>query len=205
MKKEIALIWMSAGNSYFNEENIGKLLNFADKNFEKILLLSPTKPAEHTFRALGYKENKLKRKAKLNANLLMNRAKRKLKKIKNKKKFLLVDWEKNIENNSEYKKKYKEIANLYLKNKKFRIDARKTTEKVIGKLIKIKDKEKLIDEAILYLIEELSFILASLKIYNAKKIVYLYHTDWEIYKNLISGKYDGIKKENLGFKLTRIN
>ena len=42
--KELALIWMSAGNSYFSEERIEKLLKFADKNFEKIIVLSPDKP-----------------------------------------------------------------------------------------------------------------------------------------------------------------
>ncbi len=52
--KELALIWMSAGNSYFTKERIEKLIKFANKNFEKIVIISPNKPAEHNFRALGY-------------------------------------------------------------------------------------------------------------------------------------------------------
>ena len=102
MNRELALIWMSAGNSYFDKKTIGKLLKFADKNFPKIIILSPDKPAEHTFKALGYQDNKAKRKAKLNANLLINRAKRELQKIKNKDKFSFINWENDVLGNSEY-------------------------------------------------------------------------------------------------------
>ena len=89
MKKEFALIWMSAGNSYFSEERIGKLLNFADKNFQRIVILSPDKPAEHTFKAFGYLENKARRKAKLKSNLLINRAKRELEKLREREREIL--------------------------------------------------------------------------------------------------------------------
>lgn len=205
MVKEIALIWMSAGNSYFNEKTIGKLLKFADEKFQRIIILSPDKPAEHTFRALDYPNNKARRKAKLNANLLINRARRELKKLKNHNKFSFVDWEKDIIDNSEYKKKYKDVTKLYKKNPKFRTDARNTTKKVIGnRFNEIKNMKKATDEAVLYLIEELSFVLASPLIYDVEKISYLYHQHWEIYEDLINGKYDGKKRKNFSFILTGI-
>lgn len=203
---EIALIWMSAGNSYFNEKTIGKLLRFADKNFNRVIILSPDKPAEHTFKALGYPINKAKRKAKLNANLLINRAKRELEEIKNKDKFSFVDWESDITKNLEYKARYKEIIALYKDNSRFREDARETTKKVIEeKANEFLDIEKSIDESVLYLLEEISFILSCPLIYRAKKIIYLYHQPWEIYENLIAGKYDGKKRSKFSFVLTNIN
>lgn len=205
MTREIAVIWMSAGNSYFTEENIGKLLNFADKRFEKIIILSPDKPAEHTFRALGYLESKAQKKARLNSNLLKNRAERALKKIKDQEKFSFIDWENDIVNNSEYKKKYKEIISLYGGNSKFRKDARETTKKVIENKFSIDTNvEKVIDAAVLYLIEELSFILACPSIYGFEKVVYLYHQNWKIYENLIAGNYDNKKREKFSFLLTGI-
>ena len=76
MKKELSIIWMSSGNSYFNKERIQKLLRYARKKFEKIIILSPDKPAEHNFRSLGYDETKLKRKARQNSNRLLNKAKK---------------------------------------------------------------------------------------------------------------------------------
>jgi len=203
---EIALIWMSAGNSYFNEETIGKLLKFADKRFSKIIVLSPDKPAEHTFKALGYPENKARRKAKLNANLLINRAKRELEKIKNKDKFLFVDWESNVAKNLEYKTRYKEIIALYKANATFRQDARETTKKIIEeKASEILDIEKSIDESVLYLLEEISFVLSCPAIYRVSKVTYLYHQQWKIYENFIAGKYDGKKRSNFSFVLTGID
>mgnify|MGYP001573208774 CR=1 FL=1 len=203
--RELALIWMSAGNSYFNEKNIGQLLQFADKNFQRIIVLSPDEPAEHTFRSLGYSENKTKRKAKLNSNLLINRAKRELQKIKGKYKFSFVDWGKEVVNNPEYKKTYQEVISLYENNKNFREDARETTKKVInGKFHENIEVEKAIEEAVLYLIEELSFVLSCHLIYKVDNIIYLYHQNWEIYQNLIAGKYDQQKRENMFFVLTGV-
>ena len=205
MGKEIALIWMSAGNSYFDEQTIGKLLKFADKKFQRIILISPDKPAEHTFKALGYADNKARRKANLNAKLLKNRAERELKKLKNQDKFSFVDWENEIINHPEYKKRYKEVTTLYNNNSTFREDARETTKRVIdNKLQNVVDLKKAIDEAVLYLIEELSFVLSCPLIYGVQKVNYLYHQNWEIYENLIAGKYDGKKREDFLFVLTGI-
>ncbi|MDP3741777.1 MAG: tRNA-dependent cyclodipeptide synthase [Candidatus Micrarchaeota archaeon] len=202
---EIALIWMSAGNSYFDKETIEKLLNYADEKFQKIIIISPNKPAEHTFKALGYPENKAKQKAKLNANLLKNRAEKELEKIGHRNKFSFANWETGILTSPEYNAKYKEITTIYETNPKFKNDARNTTQNVIkDKTNKITDVEKAIDQAVLYLMEELAFVLASPVIYNVQKVTYLYHRPWKIYENLISGKYDGKKKENLSFRLTNL-
>ncbi len=61
-KPKLAIIWMSSGNSYFTDENIFTLIKFADANYSKIVVLSPNKSAEHNFRAVGYAENKVKKK-----------------------------------------------------------------------------------------------------------------------------------------------
>lgn len=205
MKREIALIWMSAGNSYFDEKTIGKLLKFADKKFQRIIIMSPDKPAEHTFKALGYPDNKARRKAKLNANLLINRAKRELQKLKEKDKFQFVDWEGEVVNNQDYLKKYNEILSLYKNNANFREDARETTKKVIDdKFNEVIEMETAIDEAVFYLIEELSFVLSCPLIYNVDNVSYLYHQNWEIYEDFIKGKYDGKKRDNFFFVLTGI-
>ncbi len=205
MVKELALIWMSAGNSYFDEKTINKLLKFADKRFSRVIILSPDKPAEHTFKSLGYPDNKARRKAKLNANLLINRAKRELQKIRGKNKFSFVDWESDVIGKPEYKRRYKEVMLLYKNNLSFREDARETTKKVIAdKFNEVIEMEKAIDEAVFYLLDELSFVLSCLSIYGVEKIIYLYHQHWEIYENFIKGKYDDKKRDNFTFLLTGI-
>ncbi len=93
----------------------------------------------------------------------------------------------------EYLSKLNEVDNLYKKNVKFRKAVRETTLEVVSDKMK-EDMDDSIDEACLYLIEELSFVLASPKIYGSKSAKYLYHKNWKIFEDLIEGKFD--KKRN---------
>lgn len=203
-----AIVWMSAGNSYFKEEVIMKLLEFASEKFLKVIVMAPDEPAEHTFKALGLYSEHFKRKARLNANLLQNRARRVIGNLINKgikTDFKVVEWTDEIIPNPEYQGMLKSMRNLYYNNEVFRNDARETTKEVIlNKLSKNADLEKAIDEAVIYLLEELAFVLASPRIYNAPKMTYLYHHDWLIYKNLITGRYDKQHRPELAFMLTQI-
>lgn len=205
MKKDLALIWMSVGNSYFSEEKVQKLIEFSERNFEKIIVMSPNIPAEHTFRALGYKENEAKKRARDDSNLLINRAKRKIELLKDKDKFEIWEWKRDVSANEFYKDKYKEIYKLYKTNMEFKIDARNTTKKVLeSKYRKPENIEDAIDEAVFYLIEELAFVISLPERYN-KNIVYLYHSKWPIFEKLINGDYDNKKRERLSFRLTEID
>ena len=84
--------------------------------------------------------------------------------------------------------------------RRFREDARNTTKRSIDG----KNPEKNIDEAVLYLLEELSFVLSCHLIYGAEKTAYLYHKNWEIYEKIIAGEYDGKMRENFRLVLTGI-
>jgi len=53
----------------------------------------------------------------------------------------------------------------------------------------------------IYQIKELAFVIASPKIFKAKKVTYIYHRNWEVYEKLIEGFYDGKTREDLGFNL----
>lgn len=199
---ELAIVWMSAGNSYFTESRVSKLLTLASR-FEKVIIVSPSMPAEHTFLALGYSPSEAKRKATLNANLLKNRAKKILATFKDKSKFSFVDWKEHIK--SEHYLQYRqEIEDLYANNPGFRTDARTTTKKVIEGKAQSQDVEPAINEAVKYLLDEFAFILSCPAIYQVRQVVYLYHRPWEIYEHFIAGKYDGKKQEELQFQLTRI-
>lgn len=206
-KRGCSLVWMSAGNSYFSEENIRELILFAKDNFSTVIVASPDMPAEHTYRALGYDESKSKRKARLSANLLKNRAERIIKTIEQEKKpglLILVDWKNDVELNEEYKKAYEKIYKLYLENSEFRYDARLTTSSVlIQKARYLLNLEKSIDEGVFYLLKELAFIVALPSLFNLSDVAYLYHKSWRIYEKFVSGYYDNLIKKNLGFLLVK--
>ena len=207
MQHKFGLIWMSAGNSYFTEAIVLELLKFASKSFQEIIIMAPDEPAEHTFLALGYDEKKAKKKARLNANLLQNRAKRAvdiLIKEKIKTPFHVVEWTEEITPNKKYQEMLVRIKELYNNNIHFHKDARETTMKVIdSKLKNGMDKEKATDEAVNYLLKELSFILASPEIYNASHVTYMYHHKWSIFQKLIAGEYDNKPRTNLSFLLSK--
>ena len=122
--------------------------------------------------------------------------------LKNNVKFSFPDWDA-IVRLSEYKKSYQEIRQLYEGNKTFKNDARTITRKVLlVKFKDVKDIERAVDEAVLYLLEELAFVFTLPMICN-EKVTYLYHQPWPIYEKIISGKYDGKKRRN-AFMLTGI-
>jgi len=206
MKRGYGLIWMSAGNSYFKEEIILKLLRFGSKNFNEIIILSPDEPAEHTYLALGYEEKNAKRKAKLNSNLLKNRAKRAieiLKKEGNKTNFKIIEWTNEINKQKNYQEELIKIQKLYNSNISFQKDTKEITKKVMENK-SITNQNINIDEGVKYLIKELAFVIVTPIIYNTHHVTYIYHNEWTIFQKLIDGEYDGKQRNNLSFMLSNI-
>ncbi len=203
-KEELGLIWMSAGNPYFTEQIISHLINFALQKFSKVIIMAPDEPAEHTFLALGYSEKEAKKKARLNANLLQNRARRVVETLpqRTKERLKIVEWIEEIMPLEAYHEAYDQIFFLYENNPPFQQDAKETTKKVL--LSKSKGGslgEEAINEGVKYLLKELAFVVASPRIYKVKNVTYIYHKEWPIYRKFIEGKYDGVPKRSLSFLL----
>jgi tRNA-dependent cyclodipeptide synthase len=199
-----ALVWMSAGNSYFKENVIKRILNFTGANFNNVLVMAPDEPAEHTFRALGYTGNDIKKKARINAKLLQNRARRIVTSYNQtfRSKFHVVEWIDEIMSNNVYRESLKEITKLFNSNLEFRKDALSTTKKVLdGKTSERTMMPNASEEGVNYLLKELAFVVASPVMFKSKKVTYVYHHEWPIFQKLITGEYDGIRRENCGFLL----
>ena len=191
-----AIIWMSAGNSHFSQQVIDELLTLASTSFSKIIVMAPDQPAEHTFRALGYEGNEVRKKARLNANLLQNRARRAIAKLGDR--FTVVEWMDDVANDKEYLARYEQILKLYEHNDAFRTDARETTSKVLISKSKEVLSDKTLDEGVKYLLKELAIVGASPKMYDTVSIAYVYHHRWPIYEKFVDGTYDRKMKKELG-------
>lgn len=193
---------MSAGNSYFTEGRIENLIGFALNKFDEVLVMAPDEPAEHTYRALGYEDNKAKRKARLNASLLQNRARRVIESLDEdqKNKIKVVDWIDEVLPNKLYQGELEHISELYRCDKSFSRNALQATKEVLDKKSD-NVKEESYSEAVFYLLKEIAFIIASKDIYNATSINYIYHKPWGIYQKLIEGEYDSKKMEEYNFVL----
>ena len=150
-----------------------------------------------------------KKKARLNAKLLQNRARRV---VANKlqqgceTELKVVEWVKEILPNKTYQDSYEHIKKLFETNERFHRDAREATRLVLsGKLKPEIDAEVAIDEAVHYLLKELAFVLVSPKLFKASKVAYIYHKNWPIFENLINGVYNEDVRENLGFVIINDN
>ncbi len=191
-EKGLALVWMSVGNSYFKKDSIKKIVDFVSSNFEKVKFLIPFHPAIYTYQALGYDEKKAITKARLGSNRLTNHILRAID-GSGSKNMDVVNWDKEIVDNKNYKKQLEFIRNLYKKNSDFFQNANETTKSVL----KAKTKNNLILEknigiGVNYLLEELAFVLASPDIFSVSKTAYIYHKKWPIFEKLVNGEYDSI-------------
>jgi cyclo(L-tyrosyl-L-tyrosyl) synthase len=196
------VIGMSPGNSYFKDENVYHLLKTAVEQFGRVGVFIADIPAISTYVALGYPENRARRdKAIPQSNALKNRVLKAMAELGYSGDVVRIfDWEKEIENNKEYEKKYGELSTFYNNNEKFRNSADATTRVVLeGSKHKISDMKKAISIAVHYLISEFSFMEFLPSYLGVEKVVYVYHKKWEVYEDYIAGKFDCIPKPHLAF------
>lgn len=198
------IIGMSPGNSYFKDEEIKYLLKTSVERYGRVAVMIADVPAISTYIALGYPENRARRdKALPQGNLLKNRTERAMVQLGyTKDQVRVIDWEKEIETNEDYKKSYSNIRALYEHNDDFRHEAEETTKGVItGSKRDIKDIDSATKIAVHYLLSEFAFLDFAPKFFNVEKVSYIYHKNWFVYENYIAGKYDGIPKHYIDFLL----
>ena len=118
-----------------------------------------------------------------------------------------------MESCHEYDKALADIKDLYEANDEFRADIRKSTEAALRCLRNGREKGSCnkehettdagavdLNEGVLYLLKELSFLVAVPSIYkNCKEFVAVYHRPWPVLEKYFNGCYDGIEKPSLGF------
>ncbi|PIN75324.1 hypothetical protein COV18_03995 [Candidatus Woesearchaeota archaeon CG10_big_fil_rev_8_21_14_0_10_37_12] len=198
-----AIIWMSVGNSYFKRETITQLIKFASTNFSKVFVLMPDKPAVHTYKAIGYSQNKAEKKARLTGNNLKNHALHAIQTTKTNNTYI-IDWQTEISTKNIYQQELKKIHDLYETNALFRQKVRRTTCEVLeGKLKPDVTLTAAINEGTHYLLSEIAFLSASPKILKINSTIYIYHKKWEIYEQFIKGTFTGLPRNNLGFLVVK--
>ncbi len=201
--KGTALVGMSPGNGYFKKEAIHELIDFASNLFSRTIIFIPDRPAEHNYKAIGESHQKAERLARLKGNTLRNHTNNSIQNILSNqpnKNIKLLDWKQDIECNNSYIQQFEILYELYKNNNLFYQDTRDTSLQVIKSGIKENiDIEKALDEAVLFLIKELAFLLVSPDLFQVESFTYIYHKNWPVFENLIAGKYDGIVRKNIGY------
>ncbi len=198
------IIGMSPGNSYFKDEEVEYLLKTIVGRFGRVAIMIADVPAISTYIALGYPENRARRdKAIPQGKALKNRVVRIMAKLGYTDEMVRIfDWGQEIESNSDYKKSYQQISELFENNEKFRETACSTTRAVLEASQRtFADIESATITAVHYLLSELAFLEFVPHYLKTSKIIYIYHKNWEIFENYIAGTYDGIVRPYLDFLL----
>ncbi|HLC48814.1 MAG TPA: tRNA-dependent cyclodipeptide synthase [Candidatus Andersenbacteria bacterium] len=201
---EYHIIGMSPGNSYFKDEEILYLLKTTIDRFGKVAILIADIPAISTYIALGYPENRARRdKAIPKGNALKNRVRKIMAKLGYSEDIVrIIDWEHEVENNSEYQKSYQNVLELYKQNRAFHSAADTTTYLVLESSKKdFDDIELATGIAVHYLLSEFAFLEFAPSFLEATKVIYVYHKNWQVYEDYIAGKFDHVVRPNLGFLL----
>ncbi len=198
------IIGMSPGNSYFKDDEIKYLLKTTIERYGRVAIMIADIPAISTYMAFGYPANLARRtKALPQGNLLKNRTRRAMHELGYlDEQVCIIDWENEVETNSEYKKSYQHIRDLYNNNTQFMSDVDETTRAVlIGSKREIADINVATKTAVHYLLSEFAFLNWAPEFLNVEKVTYVYHKNWLVYENYIAGKYDGIPKTSTDFVL----
>lgn len=198
---------MSPGNSYFNEVNIKFILNSLLGEHKEVLIMIADIPAISTYIALGYPENRARTdKAVRNSNNIKNKVLKVMSENDiNRSKIRILDWNTEVENNSDYREKYSEVRELYNNNHEFRKVCNQTTQKVLeGFPHHIEDMDRSVTVAVHYLLAELAFLEFANKFLNQRHVTYVYHNNWPVFEEYIAGAFDGKdRRDYLGFKILK--
>jgi len=198
----VCVIGMSPGNSYFNKDRISSLIKFSSEVFSQTIVMVPDVPAVHTYKALGYCENKARQKARLNGNTLQNHCKRAIQSLGYpvNKQFSVLEWAQDVERSPIYRQALMEIRELYKSNPCFSRRARHETQSVLEpKLGDPSRIETAVQEGVWYLIKEFAFLQACPSMFGLERIAYLYHKPWGIFEDYANRVYGGNMRQDLGF------
>ncbi len=192
-----AIVGMSLGNSYFNRPTIDELLYFCATSFCSLSVMIPDLPAEHTYKALGYSAEQAQRKARLGGNTLRNHCQGEVQLYDN---ISIFDWQRDVESHGEYCHQLETLRLLYNSNPNFKENVQSATAGVVQRKLKKERKiEDAIEEGIHYLLKELAFLSVAPSVLGVERIGYVYHQQWKIYEDFVDGKFNGIKRNDLGF------
>jgi cyclo(L-tyrosyl-L-tyrosyl) synthase len=175
--REHVLIAISPFNSYYSEENLKKLFNWGLGTFKNMNIFIPDEISVYTLQAMGYSEDKAKKKTRLNDNNLKNKAIRALlanglSDIEANNIMVLCS---NLIHNEKYLKFHDVYKKLYENDENFRKGCLETSKIVLsskGFLGDINDEAACV--AVKYFIAELPMYLNIPEILNIPSSLYTY-------------------------------
>jgi polar amino acid transport system substrate-binding protein len=201
MRKPLAIIGMSPGNSYFKDYEVRFLLQEAVNRFGQCAVMVADIPAISTYIAFGYTPNRARNKAVPKGNNLKNRTRRIAEELGySPEQVVITDWADEVENNPGFREHYRAIEEKYKTLPVFAEAVRSTTQAVLDNRAQTYSPQE-IEGATHYLLSEIAFMEFAPQFFNQDRVCYLYHRNWKVYEDYINGKFDGRPRDYLDFLL----
>lgn len=182
---------ISPFNSKFTQDYICKLIHYGKTEFEGFHLFIPDKPTAFTLRALGYTEQKIKKKMSKQLNWLNNKVKKAFEDNDfdyEQHRHLILNWDK-LNKNLAYQEIYRETLETFHQDPDFKRECLQATNWVLeGKLPSCDITQERLEIAVDYLLAEIPLFIASKAIVKAEKSWFYYHQSVDILKKLFERK-----------------
>jgi len=198
--KEFAFIGISLGNSYFSEERLELILKSFSMNFKRVVILLVDKLSMHNYRAIGYDEQKIKKKVKANSHRAINRISRAIEKTKSvskKENIEFYQWS-DVEAFDAYHDALEKITQLYETYDQFKDTITEITKEVIEKYLHEQFNETFLNESKWYFLKELAFGSCINDFFHEENVLNCYYQDFKFYREFFENDYieqDSSKKQ----------
>ncbi len=199
-----AVLGISPFNSYFSQQQIATIFQWARSNFDSVQLYLPDEPTIFTLQALGYDDKKADRKARRQCTYLKNKIHRALGScgIEESKWPALLISHSDLKHNVIYQEKYEWCCEQYEKDCIFREGCLSSSNWVLSNQLPDGQKptELMLTTAVKYFLAELPMFLWSPEILNKGSTVFCYHQCPAFLKQLFEGVCgDRLVHEEQGF------
>lgn len=211
-EKGSVLFGMSFGNSYYSEDVIKSLIPFLGSQFSRIFIDVPDEWTKHTYTALGYSDNDVRKKLRNMRTRLRKRCQLGVEiasqsGIAPRERFIFMDWGAHVETSKVYQNALTEIKKAYQQDDAFRADCNATSAEVLRSQGQSRgwDKkpstelETAIDIAANYVLMELAEAVAfgdiASRLTNGGHALdtpaaMVYHRRWPVFEKFLNCEYE---------------
>lgn len=201
--REHVVVGVSPFNSYFTEEKIAELINWAKENFRAFHLYVPDGPSRFTLEALGYPESKARKKASRQGRWLLNKIRRALCAvgIEEAEAEQLILCSKTLDHDDAYRRLVEKVDAICVSDASFHEGCVETSRWVLNGQAGNPDEvtREMLESAVRYLKAELPLFMNSPAIVDATSSVFAYHQCPPFLEELFQTQRGEIVNQRQGF------
>ncbi|QHV99437.1 tRNA-dependent cyclodipeptide synthase [Spirosoma endbachense] len=191
-QRPLALLGISPGNGFFNQKRIEIGICGMAHLFGEVTIVIPDSIATHTFRALGYGEEKVRAKARTEGQKIRNRCLRAVERaqlLNPSARLRILDWESDIASLPGYWNAYAQVCKLFDTNNQFQQDVLdKGFSLLRGKLSADAITPATVRECVEYLLKEFAYFKLC-RVACGRDLIMPYHQDAALAHGFCDGRY----------------